>query len=160
MNDTVPIFRLATKNDVRELAELRWRLHTNDLETLNCHERKVFTDTFIKQFSAKEFREYRHWVIDVEGRIVGMMSLKVVRQLPAPKRLKGCWGYLTNCYVMPEYRNQGFGSKLVGNIQAWCKEHGLELVVVWPSDRSYRFYKQSGFDRYPDPLVLKLLTEV
>ncbi len=160
MDNPVPLFRFPTTKDADQLADLRWRLQTDDAEAFDAAERISFIDSFIKLFSRNELQDYHHWVADLEGRLVAVMSVYVVRQLPAPQRLKGSFGYLTNCYVLPEYRNHGIGGKLLERVRLWSKEQDFELLVVWPSDRSYPFYKRSGFDKYSDPLVLKLHTDV
>jgi GNAT superfamily N-acetyltransferase len=101
--------RLASSADWHQLADLRWRLMTDDAEDAG--------------------------------------------------RLDGSWGYLTNCYVLPPYRKEGVGSGLLDAVKGWAEAQRLELLVVWPSERSYPFYERSGLVRYPDPLVLKLDTD-
>jgi GNAT superfamily N-acetyltransferase len=80
----------------------------------------------------------------------------LVRKVPKPGELDGRWGYLTNCYVLPEVRNRGVGGSLLAAIKSWAVELRLELLVVWPSDRAYPFYGRAGFTRAPDPLVLEI----
>jgi GNAT superfamily N-acetyltransferase len=56
-------------------------------------------------------------------------------------------------------RNAGVGQQLLMAIKDWAYADDLELLVVWPSERAYPFYERAGFQRYPDPLVLRLRTE-
>jgi GNAT superfamily N-acetyltransferase len=100
--------------------------------------------------------ELFHWVAADGDKLVAAMSVVVVRKVAEPGGLNGRWGYLTNCYALPEIRNSGVGSALLASIKAWAVGERLELLVVWPSDRAYPFYERSGFARLPDPLVLEL----
>jgi GNAT superfamily N-acetyltransferase len=76
--------------------------------------------------------------------------------MPSPERLNGRFGYVTNSYVLPEYRNAGMGTALLAAVKNWSLSEDLELLLVWPSERAYPFYERSGYHRYPDPVVLKL----
>ena len=65
-------------------------------------------------------------------------------------------GYLTNVYVLPDRRNQGVGARILAEVKGWAKEAGLELLIVWPSDKSRAFYRRAGFTGRDDPLQLML----
>ncbi len=152
-------FRLADPRDALQLADLRWRLKTDDSSDFSMSERNDFISAFVALTeSALGRRDDRffHWVADLDGRVIAVMSVRKVLKVPSPERLDGCWGYLTNCYTLPGYRNRGIGTNLLGAIKEWAKQQELELLVVWPSDRSFAFYERNGFHRDPDPLVLKI----
>jgi GNAT superfamily N-acetyltransferase len=152
-------FRLADPRDALQLADLRWRLKTSDSSDYSVTERNDFVAAFAavsESASGRQDEPFFHWVADLKGRLIAVMSVRKVLKVPSPERLDGCWGYLTNCYALPDYRNRGIGTHLLSAIKEWAKEQELELLVVWPSDRSYAFYERSGFHRDPDPLVLKI----
>ncbi|HGJ5884485.1 GNAT family N-acetyltransferase [Arsenophonus sp.] len=84
-------------------------------------------------------------------------------KIPNPNDMNGHWGYLTNVYTLPKYRNKGVGTALLSVAYRWAKHEELELLVVWPSDKSYSFYERTGFrrqQREQDPLVLILSDDV
>ncbi|MGH6987578.1 MAG: GNAT family N-acetyltransferase [Caulobacteraceae bacterium] len=150
-------FRLAADHDLTALADLRWRLQTDDLPISNQVEYERFIQDFVGLgLSEPRTGELFHWVASVEDRVVAAMSVVLVRKVPKPGRFRGRWGYLTNCYVLPEMRNRGVGASLLATIKSWAAELELELLVVWPSDRAYPFYGRAGFVRRPDPLVLEI----
>jgi GNAT superfamily N-acetyltransferase len=97
-----------------------------------------------------------HWLIDDEGVIVGVMTVRIVQKEPSPSKERGSWGYLTNSFVMPERRNRGLGTQLLRSIRSWAIDLGLELLIVWPSEASYPFYRRAGFKGRDDPLELLL----
>jgi GNAT superfamily N-acetyltransferase len=150
-------YRLAAQRDLYALADLRWRLQTNDHPITDEAEYQRFIQDFVRLgLSEPRTGELFHWVASVEERVVGAMSVVVVRKVPKPGELDGRWGYLTNCYVLPDMRGDGVGGALLSRIKAWAVELNLEMLVVWPSERAYPFYLRSGFARRPDPLVLEI----
>ena len=138
-------------SDAGTLAELRWRFQTEN--------KGIPTDdNFITIFNEAALSErFIHWVAELNGKVVAIMSVQKVAKLPSPgDRSNRHWGYLTNCYTVPEHRNKGIGGSLLTRVRKWAEEEGLEFLAVWPSDRSYGFYEREGFSRPPDPLILKI----
>jgi len=150
-------YRLAARRDLPQLADLRWRLAMDDAPTLD----QAAHDRFVLDFVTLHEPQWRpddlfHFVAADEGRLVAAMSVVIVQKVPAPDDLHGRWGYLTNVYTLPEARGEGVGSTLLAHVRAWARDEALELLIVWPSDRSYPFYERAGFARPKDPLVLNL----
>jgi GNAT superfamily N-acetyltransferase len=153
-------FRLATAADFRQLADLRWRLKTNDEPEFDAAAYDRFIEEFVTdQRSGWRPGEVYHWVAADEGGLVAAMSVIIVRKIPEPGDLHGRWGYLTNCYALPRVRNAGVGGRLLESVKPWAEQEALEMLVVWPSDRAYPFYQRSGFRRPADPLVLQILPD-
>jgi GNAT superfamily N-acetyltransferase len=152
--------RMATRADLPQIADLRWRLRVDDqpLSDRGAYDR--FVADFIR-ICAEEWRpnEMVHWIAADGEHVLAVMSIAIVRKLPSPENLRGRWGYISNSYVLPEARNAGVGRQLLTAIEAWARAEDLELLLVWPSERAYPFYERAGFRRYPDPLVLRLRSE-
>ena len=150
-------FRLSTDQELGALADLRWRLQTDDRPIDDPAAYDAFVRAFI-DISRADPRsgELFHWVAALDHQLLGAMSVVIVRKVPSPNALASSWGYLTNSYVLPEARDEGVGSALLGAVKRWAKDLDLELLVVWPSDRAYPFYERAGFSRPVDPLVLEL----
>ena len=55
--------------------------------------------------------------------------------------------------VLPEYRGQGLGRRVVSEAEAWLCELGYKKAVVESRDVAVDFYKQLGYD-VTDPTVL------
>ena len=152
--------RMATKADLPQIADLRWRLRVDDAPVSNAAAYYRFVADFIR-ICAQEWRpeEMIHWIAADGELVLAVMSIAIVRKLPSPENLRGRWGYISNSYVLPEARNAGVGQKLLTAIEAWARAEDLELLLVWPSERAYPFYERAGFRRHPDPLVLRLRSE-
>jgi GNAT superfamily N-acetyltransferase len=150
-------YRIAAANELTQIADLRWRLHVDDepIDDRGAYERFIaeFLDVHEAEWKSSEVT---HWVAVQGARIVAVMSIVFVRKIPRPGNFHGRWGYLANSYALPEVRNAGVGTQLLAAIKSWAISESLELLVVWPSELAYPFYKRAGFRRYPDPVVLKL----
>ncbi len=150
-------FRPHTVSDHPAIAELRWLLKTDDGRLASEHDKSAFVERYLKHLATAE-RDGRtvHWLVDDGGVIAGVMTVRVVQMEPSPGQECESWGYLTNAYVVPEKRNCGLGTELLGAIVSWASDHGLELLIVWPSEASYSFYRRAGFQGRDDPLQLVL----
>jgi len=150
--------RRADSSDLPQLADLRWRLKTEDAPGLDPVEQARFQDAFTAGMN-EDFDAAAHWVAEVDGQLVGAMSVVTVSKLPAPGAMRAAWGYLTNCYVLPAWRGDGVGAALLAAVRWYAEAEAFELLVVWPSDRAYPFYERAGFQRHRDPLVLQISPE-
>lgn len=148
-------FYLATSDDLATVADLRWRLQTDDEGD------EAGREAFTREFPQNDLHteDLYHFLAEVDGKPVGAISVRKVWKVPAPGRPEAAWGYFTNTYVLPEHRNDGVGAALLAHVEAWAHAEELELLIVWPSDRAYPFYERAGYTRRQDPLVLMLEEE-
>jgi GNAT superfamily N-acetyltransferase len=84
------------------------------------------------------------------------MAVQVHEGVPRPATARDRWGWLTDCYTIPEARNAGHGTRLLAAIREWAAADGLDLLLVSPSERSVPFYARSGFGPAGDWLQLGL----
>jgi GNAT superfamily N-acetyltransferase len=81
-------------------------------------------------------------------RIVSHMYLQLIHKVPRPGKFQDpYYGYVTNVYTCPDFRNQGIGSKIHIAMEKWSKEHEVEFLILWPSSDSVNFYARNGFSR-------------
>ena len=52
--------------------------------------------------------------------------------------------------VLPEYRHQGLGSKVVLESEAWAKELGYKKAILDSRDNKLEFYEKLGYEGDPD----------
>lgn len=157
-------FRQAVPEDIESLAELRWRLCTDDVLTVDPLGKNNFIEVFKSALpEIASCNNNVHFVAELNNIIIAVLSIVIITKIPSPNDINGQWGYLTNVYTLPEYRNKGIGSTLLSKARKWAEIQRLELLVVWPSDRSYVFYERVSFQRQQreqDPLVLIILNEM
>lgn len=152
-----PVYRRATSDDVPELAQLRWDFRQEGGET-PIQSREEFTRRYRGFFEAGvRYGSWAHWVAEVDAQIVAHMAVQVIGSVPRPSRASDQWGYLTDCYTRPEFRDDGIGSSLLKQVIAWAEKNDLEILLVFPGEGSVSFYEKAGFG--PDETLQLRLRE-
>jgi GNAT superfamily N-acetyltransferase len=85
------------------------------------------------------------WVASVSELPVGMASMFEYRRMPRPGRPDSRWGYVSNMFVRPEFRNRGIGSTLLTCVVTAAERRGYARLVLSPSARALPFYQRAGF---------------
>jgi GNAT superfamily N-acetyltransferase len=151
-------FRTATLDDVPRLAAARWAFRTEDEGETPIEVEQAFArryESFVRD--GLHSRRWTYWIAETDdGEIVSHMAICVVQSIPRPSRETDQWGYLTDCYTRPLFRNKGIGQELLAHVTAWAKSRDLELLVVWPSEKAERFYSRAGFEHDDEIRVLRL----
>jgi GNAT superfamily N-acetyltransferase len=139
-------FRQAGEADLHALAVNRWRLRVEEdgepagVAPADFHRH---CETFLRQ--AMRGGRWGLWLAEAEGRIVANACVQVVPKVPRPGRFDDAIGYLTNVYAEPAWRGRGVGTALLRHVLEWARGRDLELLVVWPSERSRTLYARAGF---------------
>jgi GNAT superfamily N-acetyltransferase len=152
-------YRLAGRPDAQGLANLRWGLRTDDAPVDDPPAKAQFIQDFVTWMDSTPDKDLVHWVAEQDAELIGVISVRIIHKMPSPEEPDGRFGYLTNTYVLPQHRGRGIGTALLAAVRKWAVAQRLELLVVWPSERAYPFYERGGYDRHPDPVVLKLREE-
>jgi hypothetical protein len=67
------------------------------------------------------------------------VPLLIVPKVRSPDRDDGEFGYVTNIYTRATYRHRRLGSDSLAAVIEWANRRALEMLIVWPSDRSHSF---------------------
>ncbi|HEV2125623.1 MAG TPA: GNAT family N-acetyltransferase, partial [Chloroflexota bacterium] len=147
-----------TLADTEDLAYMRWSFDLEDAnDTTVLQEVAGFAEAFAEFLqSALASGRWTVWVAEMNGRLLAHMYVQFVDKVPRPGRLAARWGYVTNVYVEPTSRNRGIGSRLLRQVIDWARNERLQMLILWPSDRSLTFYERAGCVRSPDALELHL----
>ncbi len=148
--------RAAGPADAPELARLRYDFRA-ELGEPN-EEREAFVARCAAWMASRlaEGGAWRCWLA-VEGeRIVGHAWAQVIEKMPNPVDETELHAYVTNCYVLPEARGAGLGSRLLEEVLAWARGAGVDAVILWPSARARPLYLRHGFSVRDDMLALRL----
>ncbi len=147
MTNSDMIIREATREDAPALAVMRWDFTAEDdfIHPDATHE--GYEQSFAEFLDmALTSRRWAIWVVEDDGRLVSHIFMQVIEKVPRPGRQERRFGWVTNVYTLPEYRNQGVGSQLMKHVEAWSKAQNLELMLVWPTERSVPYYRRAGFE--------------
>src|SRR5206468_10680069 len=115
--------RLARSGDSRALADLRYRFRTETESATETRSRFLHRCT---SWMRKRFRSgsspWRCWVLDDGKQLLGHVCVQLFEKLPNPvKDEPELHAYVTNFYVNPEIRSQGFGKGLLDKALSWCR---------------------------------------
>ncbi|MEW4425942.1 GNAT family N-acetyltransferase [Paenibacillus pabuli] len=147
------LVRLATLKDIPQLVQMRWDFseeeHVNNVVTF-----KEFNQ-ICSEFLLKSIRsgDWYIWVAEISGSLVSHMYLQLIHKVPRPgKSPDPYYGYVTNVYTRPDFRNLGIGSKIHKVMENWSKENEVEFLILWPSSESVDFYSRNGFSQCEEAL--------
>jgi GNAT superfamily N-acetyltransferase len=134
--------RPATDADKAGIRGMRWAwLEENDGHPVDD---TGFADVF-DEWWALEAGHRRFWVAEVDGGLIGMVSVVTMRRMPQPGRTVAGWGYVHQMYVRPEHRNAGVGAELLAAAAATCRDEGFQHLLLHPTERAVPFYAREGF---------------
>ena len=149
--------RLAMAGDVRALADLRYRFRT---ETEPATETKPRFLHRCASWMKKHFRSgaflWRCWVLDDGKQLLGHVCVQLFEKIPNPVNDEPeLHAYITNFYVVPEMRSQGFGKRLLNKALSWCWARGTDAVILWATSGSRSLYRRCGFVEAGDIFELR-----
>lgn len=152
------VCRQAAPEDAGMLAGMRWDFRIEERPDLAA---TADRDHFLALCAAWmrgeiESGRWVAWVAEVDGGAVAHMWVNVVETIPKPGYLHDRWGYVSNVYTRPAWRNRGVGTVLLARLEGWAREADLELLLLWPSERSVPFYQRAGFAADPEVVTLQL----
>ncbi|MFN8498333.1 MAG: GNAT family N-acetyltransferase [Anaerolineae bacterium] len=131
-----PTIRRAVPSDAADIVRLN--LAFNDLRT---------TEDYIAAQLADAAHVERVYVAEVDGRVVGLASLRLL-----PQALDAVpYAELSELFVEDAYRRGGVGRALVGRIEAEARAAGaqqLALLTAWRNTDAHAFYHALGYRLY------------
>ncbi|WP_050749385.1 GNAT family N-acetyltransferase [Candidatus Regiella insecticola] len=125
--------RRAKTSDINTLAELRWKLCTDDSPNNTIKKRKFIEEFCTTLPNIENNDNCLHFVAEYNGKIISVLSIIKVTKIPSPNDTYHQYGYLTNVYTLPKFRNKGVGGALLEKIKNDLEIQKLELLIVWPS---------------------------
>ena len=146
--------RLARSNDSNALAELRYQFRAEAGSATENKSRFVRRcASWMKKRLLSGSRPWRCWVLDDGKRLLGHVCVQLLEKLPNPvKDELELHAYLTNFYVIPEIRSQGFGKRLLDQALSWCRAQGTDAIILWATPESRSLYRRCGFSEPADIL--------
>jgi GNAT superfamily N-acetyltransferase len=143
--ETVTI-RPATLDDSTTIAEHRARLFQDtgrvDAERATAMIGEV-APTLRQMLSTGE---YLGWLaVTTDAAVVAGAGVQLRRLLPRPETSVAYEALVVNVYVHPAHRRRGLARSLMSAVLAWCREQGIERVVLHASNMGRPLYETLGF---------------
>jgi GNAT superfamily N-acetyltransferase len=90
-----------------------------------------------------QLKDNRRWMVsEIDNQIVGFVGVDAIKNCTFP--FKGAGAELKHFYILPDYRRQGIGSKLLAKV---IEELNCNIkAVILPSTTA--FYEQHGFVKH------------
>jgi GNAT superfamily N-acetyltransferase len=153
--------RLARSEDSRALADLRYRFRTESESATETKSRFLRRCT---SWMTKRFRSgpspWCCWVLDDGKQLLGHVCVELFEKIPNPiDDEPELHAYLTNFYVVPEMRSQGFGEKLLNKAVEWCRARRADAIILWATHGSKSLYRRCGFVEPKDVFELRRLSK-
>lgn len=90
--------------------------------------------------------DYRGWLaVSAEGQVIAGAGVWFYDWLPSPRAADTARAYILNVYTEPAHRQQGIAHRLVEEILAYCREHGIRNVLLHASQQGRPIYEGLGF---------------
>jgi GNAT superfamily N-acetyltransferase len=149
--------RLARSSDSNAMAELRYQFRAEAGSAMETKSRFVrrCASWMEKRFRSGS-RTWRCWVLDDGKQLLGHVCVQLFEKLPNPvKDEPEIHAYVTNFYVIPEMRSQGFGKRLLEKALLWCRAQGTDAIILWATPESRTLYRRCGFAEPADIFELR-----
>ena len=137
------------------------RASTADLETLVAHRRAMFhdmgyTDEAALESMSARFRpwmlermnrgDYHAWLVTSEnGEVAAGAGLWLMDWPPHMIGRGARRGNIVNVYTAGNFRRRGLARWIMEAILAWCRENGIDVVILHASPAGKSLYKSLGF---------------
>ena len=149
--------RRAGRSDARVMAMMRYAFRTELAAPAESEEQYVDRATAWLA-DRLELGSWTGWLALEQGEPVGLVLVHLVEKVPNPVVEPETLGYVSSLYVRPGCRDRGIGDVLLRTAVDFCRDHGVDTVVLWPSPRSVPLYARHGFRRPGDVMELHWAT--
>ena len=138
------------------------RATMEDARTLVAHRRGMFRDMgysddaaldamaerFLPWLEARMASgEYLAWLaIAADGRVAAGAGLWLMDWPPHMVGSSARRGNILNVYTEPEFRKQGLARRVTVAAMDWCRENGVDYVILHASDQGRALYESLGFE--------------
>lgn len=150
------IYRQLEIFEYYKIAFLRWEFQLEEDNNISLSSKDNFINETSLLLQSDIMQHYVHFGVFINDELIGMASLLQIHKIPKPNRIRDLIGYLTNVYIIKKFRNKKVGSALLEHVQKFAINKDMEIVIVWPSEKSINFYKRLDFQSEGQPLIYKI----
>lgn len=135
-------YRLATKDDMELLIDLRKRLLVEEGQTVSSNIDEQLRSFFEKQLNSDQIVQ---WIIEEGNGAIATGGIQFIFFPPSYSNPTGIRGYILNMYTTPESRGRGLAKQLVERLLAEAQERNVHHIFLISSPMGKPLYKKIGF---------------
>jgi RimJ/RimL family protein N-acetyltransferase len=150
------IYRLATEKDIPMLSEMRWQHEYEEEDQFDISKEDFIKECNLFLIDGLKNGTWDYWIAEEKDIIISNIYISRIRKVPKPQKLFAEIGYVTNVHTKAEFRNKGIGTELIKKVKQWALDNKMELLFVWPSERSINFYERQGFSMQNEIMELEV----
>ena len=150
------LIRLAAPDDAEMLARMRYAFRASLGVAVEDEAAFVARATAWMAQRLGGDGAWRCWVAMHDGLIAGHLWLQTIEKIPNPVVELERHAYITNVSVDEALRGAGIGQRLMDAALAFCREQGVDSVILWPTSRSRTLYARNGFEVRDDIMEANL----
>lgn len=153
--------RKAKLTDLGTIQNLNNKLFALELEN--------YDSTLVKDWAiSKEGKEYFKDLINNHFVVVALLDEEIVGYLAGTINEQGSYeniqyGEINNMFVKDNCRGYGVGKTLVNEFKLYCKNNGIDNLIVTASAKNINaitFYKRNGFEDFNLTLTMNIEEEI
>jgi GNAT superfamily N-acetyltransferase len=144
--------RPATMADIPHIVSHRAQMFRDMGIPAQFEDMATATDLWLRQ--AVPAHTYRGWMATAPGGdIAGGSGLLVIPWPPGPITLDPRCGFVFNVYTDPAHRKQGIARQLMEVMHDWCRNEGIERIVLNASTFGQSLYASMGYVVTDEPMM-------
>ena len=134
----------ADKSDLAEIVDLIIQMYTEGgYHVLLRDDAGEFILQIYKDLYDKGHAQ--HFIIRAESKIVALGGAFIKSDMLSSFRKEPFFGFLTNIYTIPEYRNKGYATLLTEKAIEWLRENKINDIKLVSTKNSRKIYEKMGF---------------
>jgi len=138
--------RLATKDDIPQLAELRIEfikeVRLEYPKDRIDEYREVMINYFEKEMSSGNFVA---WLAIANNEIIATSGLITIQRVPQLWNISGKEAYIMSMYTKPEWRNKGIGTAILKKLLEEVKNRDIIAAKLYATPMGKPLYEKQGF---------------
>lgn len=143
---TSPLVRVATAEDVGELARLRWEWSRIGGDSGDPTDAEIAETADLLSAWMSGLGDRVICAVAESGQsLIGVAWLVLYDRVPGPRPGERLTGDLQSVFVEASHRDLGLGSRLVGLLLESVEDRPVSSITVHANDRAREFYRRLGF---------------
>ena len=146
------LIRSATITDIPHIVDHRARMFQEMDIPAAFEDMRAATELWLRH--ALPSKTYLGWVAATDkGEVAAGGGMIVIPWPPGPMSMDPRCGFIFNVFTEPAHRKQGLARQLMETMHAWCRDEGIERIVLNASAFGRPLYDGMGYVVSNEPMM-------